>query len=160
MTETDPREGQDRSRPKLIERLLGDERIRFLLVGGFNTAFGYFVFVVVQATLGHWIGYIGSLYTSHVLASLVAFVLHRRLVFRVSGNLVIDFLRFQSVYLVSLAVNTIMLPFLVEILGWNIYLSQAVIVVVTVTASFLGHKFFSFRRPASPPDSIESKPEV
>ena len=134
----------------LIGRLYDDERVRFLAVGGFNTAFGYGVFVLLQFLFGAWIGYLGSLFASHLIASSVAFVLHRRLVFRVKGKVLLDYVRFQSVYLVSLTINTLLLPVFVELLGWNVYLAQALIVCVTVVASFVGHKFFSFRRGPDP----------
>ncbi|MCU1524519.1 MAG: polysaccharide biosynthesis protein GtrA [Microbacteriaceae bacterium] len=135
---------------KLIRRLLGDERVRFLLVGGINTVVGYLLFAVFQLTLGHIIGYLGSLYLSYAIATLVAFYLHRRFTFRAAktGQLGIDFLRFQSVYVVSLAVNTILLPVLVEWGGWRPLVAQLVIVVVTTIISYVGHKWFSFRRPS------------
>lgn len=144
--------GDGTRRRSLAARLLGDERVRYLLVGGFNTAFGYAVFVIVQFFFGQWIGYFASLYSAHLIASIVAFTLHRRVVFRVSGNVIIDFLRFQSVYIVALAINTVMLPLLVEVFHWNVYLAQASIVFVTVVVTFAGHKYFSFRRPAALPE--------
>lgn len=131
---------------RALSRALGDERLRFLLVGGLNTAVGYGLFALVQWSVGRWISYFASLLIAHLCASLLAFVLYRRLVFRVSGNVVIDFLRFQTVYLIPLASNLILLPILVAGLGWNVYLAQASIVIVTTVVSFLGHKYFSFRR--------------
>lgn len=145
----DPDQAPPLRRPGLVARLFDDERIRYLMVGGFNTAFGYAVFVAVQLLAGSVIGYLGSLYTAHVLASIVAYVLHRKVVFRVTGNVLIDFLRFQSVYVVSLVANTALLPLLVEVFGWNVYIAQALIVFVTVVVTFVGHKYFSFRRPAA-----------
>ena len=129
-----------------LGKVLGDERLRFLLVGGLNTAVGYGLFALVQWSVGRWISYFASLLIAHLCASLLAFVLYRRFVFRVSGNVVVDFLRFQTVYLIPLAANLVVLPILVAGLGWNVYLAQASIVIVTTIVSFLGHKYFSFRR--------------
>jgi len=133
---------------RLIARLLADERVRFVIVGGINTVLGYGLFVLFQLTVGDTIGYLGSLYASYVVAILVAFVLHRRFTFRVSGtgNVVIDFLRFASVHVVALVINTIALPLLVEYAHLDPLVAQALIVVVTTLVSYFGHKLFSFRR--------------
>ncbi|RKR75144.1 GtrA family protein [Frondihabitans australicus] len=137
---------------RLARRLLADERFRFLLVGGFNTVFGYALFAAFELTIGHTIGYLGSLYASYAISTVVAFVLHRRFTFRAqdSGNVVVDFLRFCGVYVVSLAINSVILPLLVEVAHWQPLVAQAVTVVVTTLISYFGHKFFSFRRRPAP----------
>ena len=136
----------DEREPGLIRRLLRDERVRFLVIGVINTIVGYGLFVFVQWGVGRWVTYLGALLIAHALTSLLAFSLYRRLVFRISGRKVVDFLRFQSVYLVPLAANLVALPLLVSVLGWNVYLAQAQIVIASTIISFLGHKYFSFRR--------------
>ncbi len=138
---------------RCIRRLLADERVRFVVVGGVNTVVGYGLFVVFQLLLGRYIGYLGSLYASYALATVLAFVLHRRFTFRAhgSGNGFVEFLRFESVYVVSLVSNTVLLAVLVEWARWSPYIAQAAIVVVTTVLSYIGHKWFSFR-PAKTPD--------
>ena len=135
-----------------IRRLFDDERVRFLVVGGINTVFGYAVFVVLYLAAGRVFGYLGSLYLSYMIGVSLAFVLHRRVTFRADetgGNPVIDFLRFASVYVVSLVVNTIGLPLLVEFGHLPAIGAQAIMVVVTTIISYVGHKYFSFRRAAT-----------
>jgi len=124
--------------------------VRFLIFGGINTVIGYGLFALFELFLGKYIGYLGSLYVSYALATILAFYLHRRFTFRAStsGKVVVDFLRFQSVYLVSLLVNTAALPLLVEWFGLKPLVAQAVIVVITTAISYVGHKWFSFRRKA------------
>jgi putative flippase GtrA len=134
----------------LLSRVLEDERVRFLIVGGINTVVGYGVFALFELFLGRYIGYLGSLYSSYALATMLAFYLHRRFTFRAStsGKVVVDFLRFQSVYVVSLLVNTAALLLLVVLFGLKPLVAQAIIVVITTAISYLGHKWFSFRRKA------------
>lgn len=133
----------------MIQRLLAREQFRFLLVGGVNTVVGYALFVAFELLFGQ---YLLSLYLSYAVAVPLAFFLHRRFTFRVSGTVVADFTRFVGVYLVSLAVNTVVLPALVELLHLPPLVAQAVSVVVTTVISYVGHKWFSFRRarPAEP----------
>lgn len=135
---------------RLVARLLEDERIRFILIGGINTVLGYGLFAGFELGFGHVIGYLGSLYASYALATVVAFFLHRNFTFRASrsGRMLVDFLRFQSVYVVSLAINTVALPLLVELFRMSPLLAQGIIVIVTTAVSYVGHKWFSFRRPA------------
>ena len=63
-----------------------------------------------------------------------------------TGSIVVDFLRFASVYVVSLGINTIGLPLLVELGRLPPIGAQAVMVIVATLISYIGHKYLSFRR--------------
>ena len=144
--------------PRLRTRglaLLGDERVRFVIVGGVNTVLGYGLFALFWLTLGDHIGYLGSLYASYAVAIVAAFMLHRRFTFRVhgTGSVVVDFVRFAGVHVVSLLINTVALPLLVEAGGLYPLAAQAIVVVVTTLVSYFGHKLFSFRRAAAPTEA-------
>ena len=131
--------------------MLADERVRFILVGGVNTGVAYLLFLAFEAAFGG--RYLLSLVLSYVFATLLAFALHRRFTFGVSGRdrLVADFLRFESVYVVMFAVNAALLLLFIELAGWPSWLAQAVIVVITTVGSYLAHKFFTFTRRRSSP---------
>jgi len=137
-----------------IRRLLAEEKVRFVLVGGTNTVVGYGLFVVFELTIGRSLGYLVSLYLSYLIAVALAFVLHRRFTFRVSGtgNALLDFVRFAGVYVVTLLINTAALPLLVELVGLVPVVAQAIVVVVTTVVSYFGHRFFSFRRTGERPE--------
>ena len=139
---------------RVASALLGSEKARFLVVGGINTVVAYGLFVLFQLTVGDRIGYFGSLYLSYALAILLAFVLHRRFTFQVRGQrmIVVDFLRFISVYAVTIVINTVALPLLVEVVGLHPVVAQALCVIVAMAISFVGHKWFSFRRSATTVD--------
>ena len=136
-------------------RLVRDQRVAFLLVGAFNTGVGFLLFIVFDVTVGHLVdglanrvvGSLATLACAHVVAVLVAFVMYRTFVFRVRGHIWRDLLRFQAVYLLSTGINAIVLPIFVQ-LGFNRILVQLGFLVVSVTISYFGHKYFSFRRSA------------
>ena len=132
----------------LRARLRADERLRFLLVGGVNTVLGYGLFALLELTIATVIGYLGCLFITYAIATVIAFVLHRRFTFRVdgTGTVIVDFLRFSVIYLITLAINTLTLPALVELAHITPLIAQAAIIVVATTLSYFGHKFFSFRR--------------
>ncbi|WP_324667121.1 Polysaccharide biosynthesis protein GtrA [Mycobacterium canetti] len=143
--------------PGPLIRLVRDQRLAFLVVGGINTAVGFAIFVVCSVSVGHFVdhrfgkiaGSLATLGITHVLAVLFAFVMHRRLVFRVRGHVLRDLARFWSVYLTAAGINFVSLPVLVE-LGMHRIPAQAIIVACTTLLSYFGHRHFSFRR--SPAD--------
>jgi putative flippase GtrA len=142
--------------PGPLIRLVRDQRVAFLVVGGINTVVGFGIFVACSESVGHFVDHqfgklAGSLVTvgiSHVLAVLFAFVMHRRFVFRVRGHVLRDFVRFESVYLTGLGINAVALPVLVE-LGLSRIPAQAIIVAATTLLTYFGHRHFSFRRVAA-----------
>jgi len=150
-------------RPGLILRLIKDQRVAFLLVGATNTGVGFLFFIFFDLTVGNWldsavnetVGSLGTLFCAHVLGVLFAFVMYRRFVFRVKGHVWRDLARFESVYLVAIAINAIILPILVNF-GWNRILAQFSILLITTLISWFGHKGFSFRREAEAATEIEA----
>lgn len=131
---------------KKAKTLVGHEKFKFLVTGGFNTVSGFLIFSLVQLTIGKYITYIGSLYVSHLISSTIAFVIYRRYVFVVEDYLIRDYWRFQTVYIVPLIANTFLLPAIVLTSHINVYLAQGIATLVLTIVSYLGHKYFSFRR--------------
>jgi putative flippase GtrA len=139
--------------PGPLMRLISDQRVAFLMVGGFNTVVGFGIFVACSLTAGHATDHrfgkvAAALVTvgiTHVLSVLIAFAIHRRFVFRVRGHVLRDLVRFESVYLTALGINAVALPVLVE-LGMSRIPAQAIIIASTTFLSYFGHRYFSFRR--------------
>lgn len=130
-------------------RVWQDKRLRFIVAGAVNTGFGFVCFVVYQQLIGvHW-GYMWALALTHCTSVLFAFVTHRSLVFRVTGNLLRDLWRFESVYLAALAINAVLLPLMVQLGHAPVFVAQGFITSVNVALSWLGHSRFSFRRSAT-----------
>jgi putative flippase GtrA len=131
--------------PGLLFRVVRDQRVAFLLVGGVNTVVGFVCFAGFLVLLGQR-RYLAVLLCAHVVSVLIAFVLYRFFVFRVRGHLLADLWRFETVYLSALALNFVMLPILVELAHLPVLVSQAMIMFVTSVMSWVGHKHYSFRR--------------
>jgi putative flippase GtrA len=144
--------------PGPLTRLVRNQRVAYLLVGGINTLVGLGIFVVVHELFGDRVGYMGSLVISYAFAIVIAFTMHRRFVFKVTGHLLRDFARFASVHISSLAINAVLLPLLVEAVGLPPIVAQTAATGLTVVISFFAHKYFSFQRdlaPGNPGDLIE-----
>jgi putative flippase GtrA len=132
---------------RLAAALLGDQRVRYLAVGAWNTLSSYGLFVVLQLAFGDVVHYLVLLVVTMVVSVLMAFVLHRSFVFEATdGHWPGQLLRFSQVYAGAFAVNLALLPVLVEVVGLPVIVAQGVLVVTTVTASFVGHQRWSFGR--------------
>lgn len=139
----------DASEQGLLLRLIKDQRIAFLLVGGLNTAIGTAWFIFFELLFGEdagRFGYMISLLCAHVASVLTAFALNRYLVFRVRGHMWLDLFRFWLVNLTTLGINAVSLPAVVELTGMRPIYAQLMITACTAFISFFGHKYFSFHR--------------
>jgi putative flippase GtrA len=128
--------------------------VRYALVGGFNTAFGYGLFALFNWSFTGLVKY--SYMFASVLASTIsitaAFLGYKWFVFRSPGNYLIEWVRCLSVYGSSIAIGLIGLPILVPILRGHLqhperapYIAAAILTVITVVFSFFGHKNISFQ---------------
>lgn len=130
----------------MIRKAWLNDKIRYLIIGGYNTVVGYCVFAALWLLWGQQIHYIGVLVLSHVISVTNAFFAYRILVFRKKGDAWSDFGRFNMVYLGAFIFNLIALPILIEGAGLHPLVAQALLVIVTVVASYVLHRRFSFRQ--------------
>ena len=142
--------GSHDAEPGPLTRALHSQQLAFLVVGGINTLVGLGAFAAFHALLGDRIGYMGALVLAYAVAIVIAFLLHRRFVFKVSGHWARDLLRFTTVQASSLAINAVLLPLLVEVGGLHPLLGQTIATGLTVILSFFAHKYFSFARDLGP----------
>lgn len=133
----------------LIQRLTGllaRQEVRYLIAGGWNTLFGYGVFVGLLYLFQPWVHYMVIAVVCNVLAITMAYASHKLFVFRTRGNVLREYLKFYGVQGVATVVGLLALPFCVEVLKISPYLAPLLILVVTLMVSFFGHKHFSFRK--------------
>lgn len=138
--------------------------VRYILVGGFNTAFGYAVFALLNwltRGLGSYNYLVASVLANFVAIS-VAFLAYKWFVFRTRGNYLMEYIRCFGVYGSSALIGLAGLSILVPILRRSLqqperapYIAAAIMTVVTMGISFLGHKNISFR-PKRVDDNTES----
>lgn len=132
-------------RAKLRELWLGNRELRFLVVGGWNTGFGYLAFVALYWLLAARLHYLAIATASHFLAVTQSFVSQRQLVFHAAGPWMPQYLRFNVASLATLGGSLCLLFVLVDKLGLHVLVSQAVTTAVVVVASYLLHKHYSFK---------------
>ena len=121
------------------------EKLQYLVVGAFNTVFGYAVWAALYHLLSHRVGYAPVLVLSYTIAIGNAYVWYRVVVFRSHGSVWRELPRFSTVYLATMVVNLIAFPIAVRRLPLNAYAIQALFTLGVVIASYAAHKNFSFR---------------
>jgi len=114
--------------------------IKFLFVGGINTLFSYVIYalcvtIISRATL--------SLFISYVIGIMFNFQTTGRIVFKNSDNSLIY--KFFGCYILTFLINRYALSTLVDTMGLNKYLSQALLVFPIAMVSFLLLKNFVFK---------------
>jgi putative flippase GtrA len=143
-----------------LRRLLPNAKVlRYLLVGVWNTIFGYLLYSGFVLLYSHFLPK-HYLPLTVVIASIsakpigitMAFLCYKHFVFHTHGNYLREWLRCFAVYGVGMLPELIALPLLTHLfLRFALthrpapYLAGAVITIFTATLSYFGHKKFSFR---------------
>ncbi len=122
------------------------QKLQYFLIGGWNTVFGYGVFIALYyGTAPFHIHYVILLLLSQVINVTSAYLVYKRFVFKTKGNLIREYCRFCTFYWLSFAANLILLPALVELLGLNPVIGQGLLIIVTAVTSYLWHAHYTFR---------------
>jgi putative flippase GtrA len=128
-----------------LHRAYNSTSMRFLVAGGWNTAFGYASLAVLYYLFSDKIQYMFLIVFSTVLNITNAYICHKFFVFKTKGNYIREYLRYYVIYSIPIGMAFVLLPFCIEVLGMNFYVTQALLTVATVFISYFGHKHVSFR---------------
>jgi putative flippase GtrA len=120
------------------------EQLLYLVVGGWNTVFGYGVWALLQYLLGEHLHYLVIVLLSWPIAVLNAYLGYRYVVFRSRGPIFRELPRFSLVYVLTLLANLALLPVALNVLPFNIYVVQALLTALVVVCSYLSHRYYSF----------------
>jgi len=136
------------------------EVIRFLMVGGFNTAFSFALYSGCVILFGRLFPLLGKPIIADIAFALstpigitVAFLLYKHVVFRTKGNYLKEWLRCFLVYSVSFPMGLVILPTATHFFqratlthAYAPYLAGLVNSLCIACYSYFGHKKFSFKR--------------
>lgn len=130
----------------MIRRLYNkhQQKINYVLVGIWNTIFGYSVFVALYFLFGKSVHYMFIWVVSTVLSITNAHIGFKSFVFRTRGNYLQEYLRFYVVYSGSMVLNLVLLPLCVEMFRITPPVAQAGIICIGAVVNYLGHKHISF----------------
>ncbi|MCK9379677.1 MAG: GtrA family protein [Sulfuritalea sp.] len=135
-------------------RLWQDSRkLRFLIVGGWNTLFGYLCFYGLYLLAANRVHYLIVTAVAHFINIIQAYVMHRWLVFRSEAKVTNEFLRFNASYIGTFLFGLLAMFLLVEAAALSPLVAQAIVILMNVILSYVLHSRVSFR-----PSSDRQKP--
>ena len=123
------------------------QKIRFLLVGGFNTVVAYLIFTALYFLTGH--RYLISVIIQCTISINISIITMRYYVFRSHGRFLKEYCKAAGFYAYMLFFNMAWLFIFIETLHIHALISQALYLCVSTVLTFLCHKYFSFRQPKS-----------
>lgn len=136
---------------KLKSAFTGDREtrkkmLRYLIVGGLNTAFGYFVTVGLYYTLRSHLHIVVIGVIANVVCITESFLTYKLFVFNSRASWWREYLRCYVVYGGSALIGIAGLWLLVNVLGIPFWLAQGLLMVISVAISFAGHDRFTFKK--------------
>lgn len=121
-----------------------NQLFRFLLVGLFNTGFGFAVIFACMYLLG--LGPVVSNVIGYCCGLVTSYLLNRSYTFRSSARGFGEPAKFLAVFGVSYLANVMTLVALIEVAGLHEGLSQILAGATYVGISFILNKYFVFRQ--------------
>jgi putative flippase GtrA len=127
-----------------LAAVIRSEKVRFLLVGGFNVACGYLLFAALFLLFGDMVHYLVIGVVTHVIAVSIAYHAYHLFVFADAAGGLRSFLRFHLVNLANLGLSIAALTILVELVHLTPIVAQGISIAIIVVLSYVLHKRFSF----------------
>ena len=120
-------------------------KINYLFAGGFNTFVGLATFPLLYIGLHRFnVHYMAVLIISQIICVSGAFFMYKYFVFKTKGNLWREFLKFSTFYMVYFVFNILLMPLMVEGVGMNPIITQALISIGIIVSSFIWHSKITF----------------
>lgn len=123
---------------------LSSEKINYFVVGIFNTIAGYLVGISTYFLLQNHSSILLISIISNIFAISISFVSYKIFVFKTKGNWITEYIRCYIAYSAIAVLNISALMISIQKFGWNIWLSQAASMLITVVGSYFFHKKFTF----------------
>lgn len=120
------------------------DKIRFLLVGGFNAGVSYVIYSVICLILGaHF--YQVALASAWIISSVVSFTTQKFLVFRGKGNWKKEYVKCCTTWFFSYLINAGLLEIFVKSLHINVFIAQIMATLIASIFTYIIFKKFAFK---------------
>lgn len=120
------------------------DKIRFLLIGGFNAGVSYLIYSAICLILGEG-AYQIALALAWAISSVVSFTTQKFLVFRGKGNWAKEYLKCCTTWVFSYLINAGLLELLVKMLHLNVFVAQIIATLAAAVFTYFLFKRFAFR---------------
>ena len=120
------------------------EKIRYILAGAWNTAFGYSIGILLYASLEKNLHIIFIGLIANVISISMAFISYKLFVFKTRGKWYEEYIKCYIVYGGNAIISTLAIWILVDKFAIKFWVAQAIIIVSLFFISFFAHKRFTF----------------
>jgi len=127
-----------------VKNIISSKKFKYLVVGGWNTVFGYFVTIALFYLLRENFNIVQIGILSNILGISMSFSTYKIFVFKTKGNWLKEYIKSYLVYGISAIISIFLLWVLIELLELNIWIAQALSMITTVILSYIGHKNITF----------------
>jgi putative flippase GtrA len=149
-------------RKGVVRRLFGSEKLRFLVVGGWNTLFAYGMLWVLDSLLHDHLHYTLIITLNWIVGVTQNLFTFKLFVFRTKGSWLKEYLRSYVVYGAGFLLNLAIVSGIMELLRPSdipVHLGSATLTIpklmiaalpallIVTVVSYVGHKYFTYRRP-------------
>ena len=118
--------------------------LRYLLVGGWNSLFGFSIYALLYSLFGERVHYLFLLIPANILAITNAFLCYKYLVFQTRGHGWSEYWRCYLVYGGMALTSAALLFLFVETLHLNPVWGNGISMILCTVISYFSHKYFSF----------------
>lgn len=127
-----------------LSQLINKQSLKFVIVGVLNTIVGFIVYALYLNCINN--SYLQALILSNIVGITHSYIWNNKWTFTVKKFSMKSAMKFTSIYLISFLINLLFLRVLVDHMGMDKLLAQAISLFFTTLISFFGHKYWSFAK--------------
>ena len=120
------------------------DKLRFAIIGCLNAAFMYLIYTVFIFILGEKY-YQCALAIAWLISSVTSFLTHKYFVFHSKGNLIKEYFKCCSTWIVSYFINAVLLDIFVKFVHLNVFISQILAPTIAGIFTYFMFKKYSFK---------------
>lgn len=127
-----------------LGELVNLQSVRFLIVGILNTLVGLGAYYLTLTWLQFH--FVVALTVSHIIGVIHSYLWNNYWTFNGGNTNMTKVTKFSLVYLITYVVNLFILSMFIKTFGFTPLLGQVISIFITTILSFLGHKYWSFKK--------------
>jgi len=128
-----------------LRKLLSDQRSRYLIIGGINTAFGFALFTGVYLMFENEFNYLAIFISCQIIAVLFSHSMQRKFVWKSEVAYHVELFKFSTTYFVLSVINILLLAIAKERLNFPVLYSQYTIGFFLILSTYFIQKHWVFK---------------
>jgi putative flippase GtrA len=132
-------------KPYNMYSMLNNLKVRFLLVGAFNTLVGALAVLSAQYVFGRSFSPQFIFLSVTLLCSIPAFFLMKIFAFQTKGKYMSEYIKYITAVILNILLGSLLVFAFYDLLAFNVYVSQFAGIVSNVVFAYLLHANFTFK---------------